>query len=296
MDGRIGVWHPLLGRGPAQASRQAAATLESLGYGTLWVNEGPGSREPFAAAAILLAATQRVAVGTGIANIWARDATAMAAGAATLGEAFEGRFILGIGVSHGVLVEDRGHTYAKPIGAMRSYLDAMDQTATDVPTPEHPAPRLLAALRPKMLELSRDRASGAHPYFVPPEHTAKARAILGKDRLLVPEQAVLLESDPSTARQIARAHMRHYLQLPNYTNNLRDLGFTEADLADGGSNRLVDAIVAWGTEESVVKRIQAHWDAGADHVALQPLSPERPNLDHALTQLEHLAPALALRP
>ncbi|MFI6504610.1 TIGR03620 family F420-dependent LLM class oxidoreductase [Nonomuraea typhae] len=294
MDGRIGVWHPHLGRGPAELSRQAAVTLQSLGYGTLWVNEGPGSREPLAAAAILLAATSRIAIGTGIASIWARDATAMAAGAATLGEAFEGRFILGLGVSHGVLVENRGHTYAKPVSAMRAYLDQMDQTVIDVPAPSHPAPRLLAALRPKMLELSRDRAGGAHSYFVPPEHTANARAILGPDRLLVPEQAVVIEPDAAKARAIARAHMHHYLRLPNYVNNLKELGYTDDDLAGDGSDRLVDAIVAWGTEEAVVTRIRAHWDAGADHVALQPLSPNTPDLADAVTQLERLAPALGL--
>ncbi|WP_084964733.1 TIGR03620 family F420-dependent LLM class oxidoreductase [Thermoactinospora rubra] len=272
MDGRIGVWHPVLGRGAAEASRRAAAEIERLGYGTVWVNEGPGSREPLTAAAILLAATRRIGVGVGIASIWSRDATATAAAQAALGEAFPGRFILGLGVSHQVLVDARGHDYGRPLSAMRAYLEAMDQVKTDVPEPAYPAPRLLAALRPKMLELARDRADGAFPYFVPPEHTSSARQVLGGEKLLVVEQAVVVERDPDRARRVAREHTSRYLTLPNYLNNLRALGFGDADFAGGGSDRLVDAIVAWGEEETIAKRVRAHLDAGADHVAVQPLA------------------------
>ncbi|MBN6058011.1 LLM class F420-dependent oxidoreductase, partial [Nonomuraea sp. RK-328] len=170
----------------------------------------------------------------------------------------------------------------------------MDEAARDLP----PAgtPRVLAALRPRMLELSRDRADGAHTYFVPPEHTAAARGILGPDRLLIPEQAVVLETDPRRAREIARAHMAYYLNLPNYPNNLRELGYTDEDLAGGGSDRLADAIVAWGDAAAIAARVRAHLDAGADHVAIQPLAPAAPDLADALTQLRQLAPALGIQP
>ncbi|MGV9304445.1 TIGR03620 family F420-dependent LLM class oxidoreductase [Nonomuraea sp. NPDC003727] len=292
-NGRIGVWYPLFGRAPAPVVREAAAELEELGYSTLWVNENSTSREPFASAALLLAATTRIAVGTGIANIWARDATAMAAGRATLGEAYPGRFVLGIGVSHGGLVTGRGHAYDKPLTAMRAYLDGMDAAATGMVSGGD-APRLLAALRPRMLELSRDRADGAHTYFGPPEHTARARAILGKERLLVPELAVILEPDPAKARQAAREHMAYYLALPNYVNNLRDLGYTDADFADGGSDRLADAIVAWGDEQAVAKRVRAHLDAGADHIALQPLTAGGFDMADGMRQLTRLADTLDL--
>ncbi|MDX3111142.1 TIGR03620 family F420-dependent LLM class oxidoreductase [Nonomuraea angiospora] len=292
--GRVGVWHPMISKAPAEEARRAAATIESLGYGSLWVNEGMGSKEPLVMSAVLLAATRRIAVGTGIANLWVRDATAMAAGAAALGDAFPDRFLLGIGVSHAPLVTGRGHDYAKPLAAMRAYLEAMDQADQTLPVPSTPAPRVLAALRPKMMELSRDLADGAHSYFVPPEHTAQARRILGTGPLLIPEQAVVLESDPARAREIARAHMSHYLTLPNYLNNLRTLGFTDEDFAGGGSNRLADAIVAWGDADAITERVRAHLDAGADHVVIQPLSPDTPDLAHALTQLTDLAQPLGL--
>ncbi|MEV4166886.1 TIGR03620 family F420-dependent LLM class oxidoreductase [Nonomuraea dietziae] len=292
-NGRIGVWHPSFSRAPAPLAREAAARLDELGYATLWLNEGPGSREPFAAAAMLLAATSKIKIGTGIANIWARDATAMAAGRSTLGEAHPGRFLLGIGVSHGSLVSWRGHEYGKPLTAMRAYLDGMNQAADSV-IKGGDAPLLLAALRPKMLELSRDRADGAHSYLVPAEHTVMAREILGRDRLLVPEVGVVLERDPAKARAIAREHMSYYLTLPNYVNNLRHLGYTDDDLADGGSDRLADAIVGWGDEEAVVARVRAHLDAGADQVAIQPLTAGGADLADGMSQLERLARALDL--
>ncbi|MGW4408702.1 TIGR03620 family F420-dependent LLM class oxidoreductase [Nonomuraea sp. NPDC004702] len=290
--GHFGVWHPLIGKAPAEQARRAAAEIERLGYGSVWINEGRQSKEPLTTAAVLLAATTRVAVATGIASIWGRDATGMTAGAKTLADAFPGRFVLGIGVSHGPLVGSRGHAYDKPLSAMRAYLDGMDAAEEGLPAAR--APRLLAALRPRMLELSRDRADGAHTYFVPPEHTEQARRVLGANRLLVPEQAVMLETDPARAREIARAHLAYYLTLPNYLGNLRALGFTDADFAGGGSDRLADAIVAWGDEGQVAARLRAHLDAGADHVAVQPLSPGVPDLDDALGQLQRLAPALGL--
>ncbi|MFI6323280.1 LLM class F420-dependent oxidoreductase [Nonomuraea sp. NPDC050556] len=294
MDGRIGVWHGLFTRAPAREVRAAAVEIENLGYGTLWLSEAPGTKDPYAGAAVMLAATERIAVGTGIANIWARDATATAAASATLAEAFPGRFILGLGVSHGTIVTSRGHDYAKPLSAMRTYLDDMDSAEVDLPRPERPAPRLLAALRPRMLELARDRADGVHPYLVPVEHTGLAREIIGPDKLLVPEQAVVVEPDPVRARGLAREHLAYYLTLPNYVNNWREFGFTDNDFSGGGSDRLVDALVVWGDAETIAKRVHAHLDAGADHVALQPLTPRGSTLAEVTTALHTLAPALSL--
>ncbi|GGU44662.1 LLM class F420-dependent oxidoreductase [Streptomyces albospinus] len=287
--GRVGVWHGGLGRASAADARGFAAGIERLGYGALWFGEAQATKEAFSHAGLLLAATERLTVATGIANIWVRDATAMNAGAHTLAEAYDGRFLLGLGASHAPQVEGRGHTYAKPLAAMRAYLDAMDAAPYDAPASPPPA-RVLAALGPRMLELAAQRAAGAHPYFVTPEHTARARAALGEGPLLAPEQAVLLETDPATARAQVRAHhLGFYLALPNYVNSLRRLGFEDADFQDGGSDRLVDAIVAWGDVDAIRERIRAHHDAGADHVAIQPVV-AGPGL--GFEQLRELAPAL----
>ena len=268
--GRIGIWTFHFEQQPWAAVAEAAAELDELGYSALWFPESRG-RESFAQAALLLSATRRIAIAPGIANIYARDAVAMAAGQRTLCEAFPGRFLLGIGVSHRPSVEGiRGHTYGPPLATMRAYLDAMD-AAPYAPPRVADEPRVLAALGPKMLELSRDRAAGAHPYFVPVEHTQQARQVLGPGPLLAPEQAVVLERDPSRAREIARGHMASYLRLENYTNNLRRLGYGDDDLAGGGSDRLVDAIVGWGSLDDAVARVRAHLDAGADHVCIQVL-------------------------
>ncbi len=268
--GRIGIWTFQFEHQPWVAVAEAAAELDELGYGALWFPEFRG-REAYAQAALLMGATRRIAVVPGIANIYARDAVAMAAGQRTLCEAFPGRFLLGIGVSHRPAVEGvRGHSYGPPLATMRAYLDAMD-AAPYAPPRAADEPRVLAALGPKMLELSRDRAAGAHPYFVPVEHTRQARQILGPGPLLAPEQAIVLERDPEPAREIARGHMTRYLELENYTNNLRRLGYGDDDLANGGSDRLVDAIVGWGSLDDVVTRVQVHLDAGADHVCIQVL-------------------------
>ncbi|MFC4007017.1 LLM class F420-dependent oxidoreductase [Nonomuraea purpurea] len=269
--GRVGVWTSTLSGEPASFEREAAAELESLGYGALWIGETPKSKEALTHAAILLGATRRLTIATGIANIWARDATAAANGASALAEAYDGRFVLGLGVSHAPAVSARGHDYEKPVSAMRAYLDAMDATEYEGPLPQ-PAPRLLAALRTRMLELAAERAHGAHPYFVTPEHTARARAALGPDPVLAPEQTVVLDTDPERARRTARRFMKLYLGLPNYTNNLRDLGWSEDDVAGGGSDALVDAIVAWGEPDTIIERVRAHLDAGADHVCVQALA------------------------
>jgi probable F420-dependent oxidoreductase len=286
--GRIGVWHGALGWAAASAGREVAAEAERLGYGALWVGEGFGGKEIFAQAGTLLAASERLVIASGIANIWARDAVAMKAGGNALGEAYPGRFALGLGVSHKPQIAGRGHDYAKPVATMRAYLDAYDEAPYQAPQPEPPVPTLLAALRPRMLELARERTRGAHPYFVPPEHTAVAREALGPDAFLATEQAVVLETDPATARELARGHMAVYLTLPNYTDNLRLFGFDDDDLAPPGSDRLVDAIVAWGGEDAIRARVQQHLDAGANHVCIQPIAPDRVGLD----TLRRLAPAL----
>jgi probable F420-dependent oxidoreductase len=268
--GKVGIWTFVLDLHPAAQAQQIAAEIEALGYGAIWTPEAMG-REAFTSSALLLAGTKRITIATGIANMWGRDAMAMAAAQKTLCEAYDDRFLLGIGVSHAPLVGMRGHDYGKPLTAMRRYLDAMDSAPFMAWPPSKEPQRVIAALAPKMLELARDRAAGSHPYFVPPEHTVQARAILGKGPLLAPEQAVVLETDAATARAIARGHMATYLGLPNYVNNLKRLGYSDADIANGGSDNLVDAIVAWGDVDAVVKRVRAHHDAGADHVCIQVL-------------------------
>lgn len=269
--GRIGIWTGTLDGQPIARAQEAVAELETLGYGAVWIPEAVG-REALAHATLLLAGGEGIVVATGIANLWARDAMAMAAGHKTITSAYPDRFLLGIGVSHGPAVERlRGHQYERPLSTMRAYLDAMD-AAVYLAAPPPVAPvRVLAALGPRMLALAAERAAGAHPYFVPVEHTAVAREALGSGPFLAPEQAVVLETDPERARSIARAHMSIYLGLPNYTNNLRRLGFGDDDLTGGGSDRLVDAIVGWGDVDAISSRVQDHLDAGADHVCIQAL-------------------------
>jgi len=208
---------------------------------------------------------------------------AMASGQKTLAEAYPDRFVLGLGVSHVPLVEQlRGHQYEKPVSRMRTYLDAMHQAPYNSAAPASKPIRVLAALRPKMLELAAERADGAHPYNVNPEHTARARKILGAGRYLCPEQAVVLETDPAKARKIGRQFLELYLKLPNYTNNFLWLGFDENDFRNGGSDRLIDAIIAWGDLNAIRNRIREHQSAGADHVSIQVLTADR----HALPLAE----------
>ncbi|HET9077143.1 MAG TPA: LLM class F420-dependent oxidoreductase [Acidimicrobiales bacterium] len=286
----IGIWTATLDFVPLARSQEVAAELEELGYGAVWLPEVAG-RDVILHMGMLLAATRRMVLATGIANIWARDAVTMTGGIKALTEAFPERALLGLGVSHHTLVEGlRGHTYAKPLAAMRAYLEAMDAAPYTAQRPATPVRRVLAALGPKMLALAGERTDGAHNYLVPPEHTAQARATLGPEPLLCPEQAVLLETDPGRARRIGRAHTATYVRLPNYRNNLMRLGFDEDDFADGGSDRLVDAIVAWGDTRTVVERVQAHFDAGADHVSIQALGEGQRDLP--LQAWRELAPAL----
>jgi probable F420-dependent oxidoreductase len=269
--GQIGVWSGGLRNGERGAITAAASELEALGYGTLWF---PGGQHAGLAelCRAILDATRRVVVATGIVNIWTHPPDQIAAEHHALQQAHPGRFLLGLGVSHQHVVERAGLQYQRPLQQMRAYLDALDAAPTPVPKAE----RILAALGPRMLELAGRRTAGTHPYFTPPEHTRQARQALGPDALVAPEQMVVLESDPAAARALARPAIERYLQAPNYTNNLLRLGFEEADFRDGGSDRLVDAIVAWGDEPTVLGRVHQHLEAGADHVCIQVLDGSPP--------------------
>lgn len=294
--GPVGLWTFHLDLQPVSRAKELVLELEELGYGAVWIPEAMG-RDPLVHAALLLQSGQRIAVATGIANIWNRSALAMAAGQRTLTSAFPDRFLLGLGVSHGPMVEGfLGEHYERPLAKMRAYLDAMDAAPFMADAPSAAPKRVLAALGPKMLRLAAERAEGAHPYFVPVEHTASARETLGPDSLLCVEQAAVLSTDVDVARAAARAHMAIYLTLPNYTNNLRRLGFGDDDFADGGSDALVDTIVAWGDVDAVAARVGAHHDAGANHVCVQVLNTQPDDVRNPpLDQWRALAPALGLR-
>ncbi|MFJ8001295.1 LLM class F420-dependent oxidoreductase [Streptomyces sp. NPDC096310] len=289
--GPAGVWTEALDHLPAAQARDVVQELEDLGYFSLWLSEGM-RREVFVNASMLLGATRRMVVATGIANIWARDPAAMTAAQLTLTEAYDGRFLLGLGVSQAFVVEGkRGHVYSRPLEKMASYLDEMDAVRYESPAPARRPPRVMAAVGPKMIELAGRRTAGAHPYFVVPEHTADARAALGAGPALCPEQAVVLETDPDRARAIARGYAEFFLRLPVYRNDLlKKRGFVESDFENGGTDRLIDAVVAWGDADAVQSRVQAHLDAGADHVAVQVLSPNRG--EAPLKEWRELAPAL----
>ena len=269
--GRIGIWTAVLDAVPSAEAQRLAGVIEGAGFETLWIPETIG-RDPFVSATLLLSATSTLRVATGIANIYARDALTMANTQRTLEEAFPGRFLLGLGVSHHHLVDHiRHHDYSKPYSRMVAYLDGMDSALFMAVGPSERPPTVLSALGPKMLRLAGERTAGAHPYFVPVEHTAQAREILGEGPVLAPEQMVVLETDPARAREVARGAMAIYLGAPNYVNNLKRLGFTDDDVVGGGSDALVDAIVAWGTVDDVKARVDAHVAAGADHVCVQVL-------------------------
>jgi probable F420-dependent oxidoreductase len=286
--GKLGVWCWLDAMSAADAAA-FAKRLEGWGYSMLWLPEAVG-RDPFALATYLGAHTQRLVFATGIANLYARDPMSMETLRKTVGELTGGRFVLGIGVSHAHLVAGvRKHEYGKPLSTMRAYLEAMKGKPYMAPPPPSDPPVVIAALREKMLGLARDLTSGAHPYFTTPEHTRRAREILGPDRWLAPEMMCVRETDAAKARAIARGQMRIYLGLPNYQNNLRWLGFGDDDFANGGSDRVVDAIVTWGDTAAIRARIEEHWKAGADHVCIQPFRPDgKPGPDEAL--LADLAP------
>jgi len=271
IGGTIGLWTGALEAQAPTRLGEIATEVQELGYASLWFGEAWG-REALTQASLLLAGSSDLTIGTGIANIYARDAAASANGGRLLAGAFDDRFVLGLGVSHKPLVERlRGHEYASPIETMKAYLEAMDAVPYLSAGPPEQAPRVLAALGPKMLSLAATAADGAHPYLVTPEHTAFARETMGPDSLLIVEQAVALVDDEDEYVRRAHEHLNIYTGLPNYRNSWKRQGFTEDDFGRGGSRRLKDAMVVWGDETKVKARVQAHLDAGADQVLLQVL-------------------------
>jgi probable F420-dependent oxidoreductase len=264
--GRLGVWYSTDKLNGSQLGDLVNA-VEKNGYGTLWYPESRGY-ESMSLAAYLLSRSSRLTIGSSIANIYARDPFTARRAMVSLNDLYGGRFVLGLGVSHIPMVEGlRGHRYDKPLGAMRAYLDGVHK---DLPEGRE-APVLVAALGPKMLALSGEKAQGAVPYNVTPQHTAEAAKILGPNKVLAVEQKVTIETDPAKARALGRKELARYMVLPNYRNNWLRLGFTEAELADGGSDRFIDAMVLWGDAATVRKGLRAHFDAGATHVCLQPV-------------------------
>jgi len=271
--GRLGIFSGSLASQPATVQREVAREMERLGFGSLWYGEAV-AREVFAQGAIFLAATSTLVVASGIANIWARDPLAMAAGGRSIGEAWPDRFILGLGVSHAPMVAARGHDYARPLSAMRSYLDRMQQAPWRGPAAPLP-PIVLAALGPRMVALAAQRTAGAYPYFTTAAHVQLVRQQLGSEPFLAADLPVVLESDRGQARTVGDAHTRLYLGTENYRNNLLRLGWEPADLEPPGSDRLFDAIVAWGDVAQVRKRIDGFFFAGADQVVLNLITRDR---------------------
>lgn len=268
--GRLGVWYSMDKLGSAQQIKAFAALVERLGYDTLWYPESRGY-ESFSVAAFVLGNTAKLKLGSSIASIYARDAFTSRRGMISLNELYGGRFILGLGVSHAPMVEGiRGHTYQKPVPVMRDYIDAMCKGESGT----QDLPLAIAALRPLMLKLSADRTRGALPYNTTPEHTAKAAKLLGKGKWLVAEQKVCVETDAAKARALGRKELARYMTLDNYRNSWLEIGFTEADLANGGSDRFIDAMVLWGDAAKVKQGLRAHFSAGATHVCIQPVHAE----------------------
>lgn len=284
--GPVGIWTGALDGLPVDQARAWAGELEAQGAGGLWYGEAYG-REAFTQAGNALAGTSTMVVGSSIANIWGRDAMAARGATATLGALHPGRFVMGLGVSHAPLVERmRGHHYARPLAAMREYLEAMDSVEPIVADAAPPRPRMIGALGPRMLELSAELADGALPYLTLPDHTAEARQILGQDKALVVEHGAVLVEDPDEARRRTHTHLEIYSGLPNYRNSWYRQGFTEEDTVRGGSDRLKDAMVTHGLD-ATLDRVQEHLDAGADQVAVQVLGPNPldPAADHVSTLL-----------
>jgi probable F420-dependent oxidoreductase len=283
-----GIWSADLRHGDAHGAADQAAELEELGYSALWIPDSSG--DVFTPLDNLLGATKRTVIATGILNLWMTEPSDTAAGYARSAAAHGDRLMLGLGVSHRLLIDGAREpgTYQKPLAKVRGYLDDLDALPNQgVPTGN----RMLAALGPKMLELAAARTRGTHPYLITPEFTAYARELLGKAPAIAAEQGVILESDPETARAIARKALSFYLLLPNYTNNWLRHGFAEGDLADGGSDRLIDALFVWGDEEAIRARVRQHFDAGADHVCVQVLTADE-RMQAPIEQWRRLAPAL----
>jgi probable F420-dependent oxidoreductase len=285
--GRVGVWTFAFDERDAARVRADAAEIESLGYTALWVPEGSSSRDVFAHLSLLVGATAGIAVASGIANITARAPEVMSSGFRTLADAYPDRVVAGIGVGHEYSTALRGVEWSRPLARMAAYLDRMD-AATSVPAPADP-PRLLAALGDGMLRLSAARGLGAHTYFVPVSHTAHAREVLGDEPVLAVEQTVVLGGDPAVGRAIGAEWAGGYLELPNYANNLRRLGFGD-DEVTGVGDALLDATLVVGDVAAVTQRVREHLRAGADHVCVQVISAD--SADACMPQLRELAPAL----
>ena len=266
--GRVGVWYPV-DRLEGPGIRRLLRKVEELGYSTFWYPEALGY-ESLSIASFMLANTTRLTIGSSIANIYARDAFTARRGLKTLSGLYDDRFILGLGVSHAPMVERRGHVYDKPVPTMRRYLDGVYEKESNAGE----WPLVIAALGPLMLKLAAERAAGAVPYNVTPQHTREARAALGPDKLLAVEQKVCLETDAAAARALGRRELHRYMAMTNYRNNWLRIGFTEADLADGGSDRFIDAMVLWGDAPTIGRGLRAHLEAGANHVCIQPVHAE----------------------
>lgn len=293
--GRVGVWTWAFDENPWARTADAVAEIEELGYGTIWFGEAAGRDAP-TQSALLLGATRRIVVATGIANIYRHEPTTLAQAERTLAEAFPGRFVLGLGTGARIITEGQGKTWGPPVATMRDYLDAMDAAGLTGPAPSEPSPRVLAALGPKMLQLAGERTWGAHPFFLPVEHTAYARDLLGPGPLLAAHQSVVLEPDRAKAREIARASIASFIArrhlVPSRWKMVKQMiGVDESDLADGGSDRLVDAMVAAGDVDTIAERVRQQFEAGADHVCIS-ITSDAPAPILGLDELRELAPAL----
>ncbi|MGH7908120.1 MAG: TIGR03620 family F420-dependent LLM class oxidoreductase [Candidatus Binataceae bacterium] len=285
---KTGLWF-FLDAMNANDTAEFARSGEKLGYSMLWIPEAVG-RDPFAHAAYMLTKTERLIVSTGIANIYARDPLTMSSGAKTVGELSGSRFVLAVGVSHKHLVSGlRGHDYSKPYSYMREYLSKMKSAPYKSVAPREEVPILIGAINPKMIALAASETQGTHTYFCTPEHTARTRAAMGPKPWICAAQAVILETDAEAARAAARNYMQVYLRAPNYLKNLRSLGWSDADFANNGSDKLVDAIVAWGIAEKIQERIDAHRKAGATHVCIIPVRTDNKPLPD-MRAVEALAP------
>ena len=288
--GTSGVWTRMDGFSSSEAI-EFAQQVEDLGYGALWIPDAFG-RDPFAHAAMLFQHTKKLVIATGVVNIHLREAQATACAQRELHDQSGGRFLLGLGVSHQTAVEPLfGIGYPAPLPSMRTYLDKMDNAMWWGPELDEKPPIVIGALGPLMLKFAAERTLGAHPFFAPPSNTRRSREIMGDDAWICPEQKVLLESDPERARARARMAMAGPLTMPNYRKNLMRAGFEEAELDDGGNDRVIDAVVAWGDESALVDRVRAHREAGATHVCIQPLDVDEPSRP-SLATIERLAPLL----
>ena len=288
--GRVGAWSGRLQRRSTGHAIDVVNELADLGYRSIWIPESPFGKDVLTFAGVLLGASDRITVATGIAIVWARDAAAMMNAGRTLGDAFPGRFLLGIGISHETTARARGHDYAKPVDFMRRYLERMRDADFDGDGPAWTPPVIIAALGPRMLQAAAELADGAHPFLTTPDHTASARETLGSGALLAVEQGVAL-GEPDQARASAKENLTRFLAWPNYRRHLLRLGFDETDLTDGGSDRLIDALFAIGDEDIVGRRVQEHLDAGADHVCLQVISGD---IDEEMVVYRRIAAAVSL--